>query len=68
MFRGRKVSRFLRMAIQSRNFYADYWRYSSTLNVLIQHHETFPPVYENVAMSCAKHFHRRTFPVYGIKT
>ena len=48
MFRGRKVSRFSRMVIQSRNFYAGYWRYLSTSNVLIQHRETFPLVYENV--------------------
>ena len=51
MLRGGKVSR---MAIQSRNFYAGYWHYSSTLNVLIQHRKTFPPVYENV-------YHARNF-------
>ena len=36
-----------------------YWRYSSTLNVLIQHRESFPPVYEMYVM-------RETFPPRNI--
>ena len=63
MFRGGKVSRFSRMAMQSRNFYAGYWR-SSTLNVLTQHRETFPP-YTIMYVMCET-FPPRNIPVYGI--
>ena len=60
MFCGGKVLYFSRMAIQSQNFYAGYWLNSSILNVLIQHRETFPPVYKNVChvrnFSTAEHF------------
>ena len=66
MFRGGKVSRFSRMAIQSRNFYAGYSsRDLSTFKRADSALRNFSAGIRK-CMSWAKLFHRGTFPVYGM--